>query len=86
MPAGGLINPQCACAARVTVVGSVGLSVQSHLVSGASVRPENAVTNSAGNDGEKNCGFFSEAAPLQRSSTPSVVGPAYSAKIRKAWV
>ena len=65
-------NPRRACAARVTVVG---VSVKSHLTYGASVRPENAVTYSAGNEGQKICGVFSETAPLQRSSTPSVVRP-----------
>ena len=63
-----VINPRRACAARVTVVGSVFLcvcvSVKSHLTSGASVRPENAVTYSAGNEGQKMCGVFSETAPL----------------------
>ena len=57
---------------------SVCVSVKSHLTSGASVRPENAVTYSAGNEGQKNCGIFSETAPLQRSSTPSVDGHTYS--------
>ena len=51
------------------------MSVKSHLTYGASVRPENAVTYSAGNEGPKICGVFSETAPLQRSSTPSVVRP-----------
>ena len=41
---------------RVTVVGSVCLcvcvSVKSHLTSGASVRPENTVTYSAGNESQ----------------------------------
>ena len=37
--------------------------------SGASVRPENAVTYSAGNGGKTICGGFSETAPLQRSNT-----------------
>ena len=55
---------------RVTVVGSVCLSVKSHLTSGASVRPKNLVTYSAGNGGQNICGVFSETAPLQRSSTP----------------
>ena len=50
----------------------VCVSVKSHLTYGASVRPENAVTYSAGNEGQKICGVFSETAPLQRSSTPSV--------------
>ena len=49
------------------------VSVKSHLTYGASVRPENAVTYSAGNEGQNICGVFSETAPLQRSSTPSVV-------------
>ena len=78
-----LINPRRACAARVTVVSWVCLSVclcvcvsvKSHLTYGASVRPENAVTYSAGNEGQKICGVFSETAPLPRSSTPSVVRP-----------
>ena len=51
----------------------VCLSVKSHLTYGASVRPENAVTYSAGNEGQKICGVFSETDALQRSSTPSVV-------------
>ena len=38
----------------------VCVSVQSHLTYGASVRPENAVTYSAGNDGQKICGDFPE--------------------------
>ena len=43
------LTPQHACAARVTAIGSVCLCVQ-HLTSGASVRPENAVTYSVGNE------------------------------------
>ena len=35
---------------------SVCVSVKSHLTYGASVRPENAVTYSAGNEGRKICG------------------------------
>ena len=42
--------------------------------SGASVRPKNAVTYSAGNGGKTICGGFSETAPLQRSNTPSAKG------------
>ena len=80
-----IINPRRACAARVTVVGSVCVcvcvSVKSHLTYGASVRPENAVTYSAGNEGKKICGVFSETAPLQRSSTPSVVRPCVQSAI-----
>ena len=47
----------------------VCVSVKSHLTSGATVHPENTVTYSAGNRGQKIGGFFSETAPLQRSST-----------------
>ena len=47
------------------VFGSVCVSVKSHLTYGASVRPENAVTYSAGNEGQKICGVFFENAPLQ---------------------
>ena len=57
------------------------MSVKSHLTYGASVRPENAVTYSAGNEGLKNCGVFSETAPLQRSSTPSIVRPCVQSAI-----
>ena len=60
-----VVNPRRACAARVTVVGSVCVSVKSHLTYGASVRPENAVTYSAGNEGQKICRVFPETAPLQ---------------------
>ena len=59
----------------------VCVSVKSHLTYGASVRPENAVTYSAGNEGQKVCGVFSETAPLQRSSTPSVVRPCVQSAI-----
>ena len=58
---------------RVTVVGSVCVSVclcvcvsvKSNLTSGASVRPENTVTYSAGNGGQKICGVFLENAPFK---------------------
>ena len=58
-----VINPRRACAARVTVVVvsvcvSVCLSVKSHLTLEASLRPENAVTYSAGDEGQKICGFL----------------------------
>ena len=49
----------------VSVCLCVCVSVKSHLTYGASVRPENAVTYSAGNEGQKICGVFSENAPLQ---------------------
>ena len=54
---------------------SVCLSVR--YTSGASFRPENAVTYSAGNEGQNICGVFSETAPLQRSSIPSNDGNTY---------
>ena len=53
-----LINPRCACAARVTVVVLCAcVSVKSKLTSGASVRPENT-TYSAGKGGQKMWGFL----------------------------
>ena len=52
---------------------SVCLSVKSHLTYGASIRPENAVMYSAGNEGQKICGVFAENAPLLRSSGAAVV-------------
>ena len=59
----------------------VCVSVKSHLTYGASVHPENAVTYSVGNEGQKICGVFSETAPLQRSSTPSIVRPCVQSAI-----
>ena len=52
----------------------VCVAVKSYLTSGASVRPENTVTYSACNGGQKNCGFFSETTLLHRSSATSVEG------------
>ena len=49
----------------VCVCLSVCLSVKSHLISGASVRPENTVTYSVGNGGQNICGFFFETAPFK---------------------
>ena len=43
------------------------VSVSQHLTSGASVRLENTVTYSMGDEGQNVCGDFSETAPLQRS-------------------
>ena len=77
-----LINPRRACAARVTVYSRsvcvcvcVCLSVKSHLTFEASVSPENVVTYSAGNEGQKICGdlpettaFKSYAAKYERKS------------------
>ena len=59
----------------------VCVSVKSHLTYGASLRPENAVTFSAGNEGQNVCGVFSDTAPLQRSSTPSIVRPCVQSAI-----
>ena len=71
-----VVNPRRACAARVTVVVvcvcvclSICLSVKSHLTSGTSVRLENAVTHSAGNEG----GVFSETASFQNYGTSCIV-------------
>ena len=50
-----IFNPQCACAGRVMVVGSVCVCRSVNLTSEASVRPEIDVTYSAGNEGQ---GFF----------------------------
>ena len=50
---------------------SVFVSVKSHLISGASVHSKNTAMYSAGNEGQKFCGVFSETVPLQRSSAPS---------------
>ena len=44
---------------RVTVVGSVSVSVTSNLTSGAYVHPENTVTYSAGKGGQNICVGFS---------------------------
>ena len=44
----------------VCVCVCVCLSVKSHLTYGASVRPENAVTYSVGNEGKKICGDLPE--------------------------
>ena len=52
----------------------VCLSVKSHLTLEASLRSENAVKNSAGDEGRNICGVFSEIAPLPRSSMPSFDG------------
>ena len=53
----------------------VCLSVKSHLTLEASLRPESAVTYSAGDEGQKFCGDFSETAPQLRSSAPSLGWP-----------
>ena len=59
------INHRRACAARVTVVGSVCLSVTLHLTSRVFVRLTKDTTYLTGNEGQKFCAVFSENAPLQ---------------------
>ena len=51
----------------------VCVSVKSHLTSGASVCPENTVTYSAGNGGQKIGDVFSETTPLLRQQQMSDV-------------
>ena len=48
----------------MVVVVSVCLSVKSHLTLEAFLCPENAVTYSAGDKGQKICDIFSETAPV----------------------
>ena len=52
-----VVNPRCTCAARVTVVGSVCMSVIKH--------PTNDTTYLTGNEGQKSCAVFSENVPFQ---------------------
>ena len=49
----------------LSVCVCVCVSVKSNLTSGASVRPENTVTYSAGNGGQNICGVFFETAPFK---------------------
>ena len=60
-----MINPRRACAARVMVVGSVCVSVKSHLTSGVF---DLKILSHTQRD-QNICGVFSETALLQRSST-----------------
>ena len=69
----GLVNPRRACAARVTAVGFVCLSVTLHLTSRTSVRPRNDTIYPTGDEGQKICGVFSENAPLQSWSASGIV-------------
>ena len=80
-----LINSRRACAARVTIV-DVCLSLNQRLVSRGSFHPENHIMYSTRKEGQNICGVFSETVSLRRSSTPSIVWPAYSAKVHTAWV
>ena len=58
------------CAARVTVLDSVCvcvcLSVNRELTSRASFRPENDITYSAADEGQKICGVLSETPAFER--------------------
>ena len=56
----------------------VCVSVKSNLTSGASVRPENSVTYSAGNGGQKICGDFSEAAAFTSNGVKSKLTSQYA--------
>ena len=58
------INPRRACAARVTVVGFVCLSIQ-HLTYRMFIHPTNDMTYLTGNKDQIFRGVFSENAPLQ---------------------
>ena len=60
-----LINPRRACAARVTVVGFVCVSVTLNLTSRVFVRLTQDTTYLTGNEGKKFRTVFSETAPLQ---------------------
>ena len=62
------------------------LSVKSHLTYGASVRPENAVTYSAGNEGQKFVGFSLKPLRCRDPALPPLCGHAYSRpfSLRKA--
>ena len=53
----------------LSVCVSVCLSVKSNLTYGASVRPENAVTYSAGNEGQKICGDLPETTAFKSYAT-----------------
>ena len=53
---------------------SVCLSVKSHLTYGASVRPENAVTYSAGNEGQKFVGFSLKMLRCKARTVPALYG------------
>ena len=60
---GVLINPRRACAAKVTVVGSVCVSVTQHLTSRTFVCLAIGTTYSTGSEGQKVSVVFSENAP-----------------------
>ena len=57
----------------------VCLSVKQHLTYGASVRPENAVTYSAGNEGKKFVGFSLKPLRCRDPALPALYAYARSA-------
>ena len=70
-----VINPRHACAAKVNVgvmCVCVCLSVKSHLTSGASFCPENAVTHSVGNEGQKFVGFSLKSLCCRDPASPKM--------------
>ena len=75
-------NPRRACAARVTVVGSVCLCVCVSVCLLSHISPmERLFVLKTLSRNRKICGVFSETAPLQRSITPSVVRPCVQSAI-----
>ena len=52
---------------------SVCLSVKSHLTLGGYLRPENAATYSARDEGQKMCGVFSETVSFQSYGSSCIV-------------
>ena len=73
-----IFNPQRACAVRVMLLGQsvcLCVSVKSHPASGASVRPENSVMYSMGNEGPKNCGGYCSDIPHTFSMAEPSKGP-----------
>ena len=79
----------CVCVCLSVCLSVCLLSVKSHLTLEASLRPENAVTYSVGNEGQTNCGVFSDTASFQSYGTccivrPQCSGPFLSAEYARA--
>ena len=64
--------------ARLGLCVCVCVSVKQHLTYGASVRPENAVTYSAGNEGQNFVGFSLKPLRCRDPALPPLYGHAYS--------
>ena len=81
-----LINPRRACAARVTVVGSVCVCVRvsvQHLTFRASFPPENHITCSTGIEGQKICGVSLKLLCCRDPAFPALYGcPLLCCKMR----